>query len=337
MNDGISIAGIPIAGRVLLAPMSGVSDLPFRRAASRLGAAYVATEMVACETLAQGRADVVRRAARSDDIPLTVIQLVGRETHWIARGAAIAEESGADIIDINMGCPAREVTGGLSGSALMRDLDQAERLIAATVGATQRPVTLKMRLGWDCASMNAPELAARAEAAGVRAITVHGRTRQQFFKGASDWRAVAAVKAATRLPVIVNGDIVDAATARDALAQSGADAVMIGRAALGRPWIARAVASALQSGELTEPDLDARLPVILDHFRDSLAFYGDRLGLKTFRKHLARYIEDAPLAMSPASRRAAKARLCALNDPSAVERELIALWQANETSAALAA
>jgi nifR3 family TIM-barrel protein len=336
MNDGLSIAGIPIGTNVLLAPMSGVSDLPFRRAASRLGAAYVATEMVACETLAQGRADVVRRAARSDEIPLTVIQLVGRETQWLARGARIAEESGADIIDINMGCPAREVTGGLSGSALMRDLDQAERLIAATVNATSRPVTLKMRLGWDCASMNAPELAARAEGAGIRAITVHGRTRQQFFKGVSDWRAVAAVKAATRLPVIVNGDIVDAATAREALAQSGADAVMIGRAALGKPWIARAVASALlNGGELTEPDLDARLPIILDHFRCSLAFYGDRLGLKTFRKHLARYIEDAPLAMSPASRRAAKAQLCAINDPVAVERGVIALWQTND--AALAA
>ena len=145
------------------------------------------------------------------------------------------------------------------------------------------------------------------------------------------------MKAATRLPVIVNGDIVDAASAREALAQSGADAVMIGRAALGKPWIARAVASALQSGELTEPDLDARLPVILDHFRDSLAFYGDRLGLKTFRKHLARYIEDAPLALSPSSRRAAKARLCALNDPSEVERGLIALWRTNESGAALAA
>ena len=338
MNDGLSIAGIPIGTRVLLAPMSGVSDLPFRRAASRLGAAYVATEMVACETLAQGRADVVRRAARSDDIPLTVIQLVGRETQWLARGARIAEESGADIIDINMGCPAREVTGGLSGSALMRDLDQAERLIAATVSATSRPVTLKMRLGWDCASMNAPELAVRAEAAGVRAITVHGRTRQQFFKGASDWRAVAAVKAATRLPVIVNGDIVDAASARTALAQSGADAVMIGRAALGEPWIARAVASALTNGgTMTEPDLDTRLDIILDHFRDALAFYGDRLGLKTFRKHLARYVEDAPLALSPTSRRAAKARLCALDAPRAVEDGVTALWRVNEPGAALAA
>ena len=335
MNDGLHIAGIPIGTNVLLAPMSGVSDLPFRRAASRLGAAYVATEMVACETLAQGRADVVRRAARSDDIPLTVIQLVGREAHWLAKGARIAEESGADIIDINMGCPAREVTGGLSGSALMRDLDQAERLIAATVGATQRPVTLKMRLGWDDASRNAPALAARAEAAGVQAITVHGRTRQQFFNGASDWRAVAAVKAATRLPVIVNGDIVDAATAREAMAQSGADAVMIGRAALGKPWITKAVAQALSGGAMTEPDLETRLAIILDHFRDALAFYGDRLGLKTFRKHLARYVEDAPLALSPASRRAAKARLCALDHPSAVEHGLIALWQ--ETCADMAA
>jgi len=336
MNDAFSIAGIPIAGRVLLAPMSGVSDLPFRRAASRLGAPYVVTEMVACETLAQGRADVVRRAARSDDIALTVIQLVGRETQWLATGARIAEESGADIIDINMGCPAREVTGGLSGSALMRDLDQAERLIAAAVGATQRPVTLKMRLGWDDTSKNAAALAVRAEGAGVRAITVHGRTRQQFFKGASDWRAVAAVKAATRLPVIVNGDIVDATSAREALAQSGADAVMIGRAALGKPWIAQTVASALKSGSaMVEPDLDARLDIILDHFRDSLAFYGDRLGLKTFRKHLARYIEDAPLAQSPASRRAAKAHLCALDLPSAVEHGLVALWQ--ETCADIAA
>lgn len=328
MKDGFSIAGHPIGTNVLIAPMSGVSDLPFRRAASRLGAAYVATEMVACETLAQGRADVVRRAARSDDIPLTVIQLVGREAHWLAKGARIAEDSGADIIDINMGCPAREVTGGLSGSALMRDLDQAERLIAATVGATSRPVTLKMRLGWDDCSKNAPALAARAEAAGVKAITVHGRTRQQFFKGTSDWRAVAAVKAATHLPVIVNGDIVDAVTAREALAQSGADAVMIGRAALGKPWIARSVAQALQDGSaMAEPDLDARLAIILDHFRDALAFYGDRLGLKTFRKHLARYIEEAPLALSASSRRAAKARLCALDDASAVERGLMALWR----------
>ena len=327
MSDGFDIGGVHVAGRVLTAPMTGVSDLPFRRAASRLGAAYVATEMVACDSFARGRPDVVRRAAVGEGLPLTVIQLVGRDAHWLAKGAQMAEAAGADIIDVNMGCPAKEVTGALSGSALMRDLDEAERLIAAAVNATKRPVTLKMRLGWDDAAKNAPELATRAERVGVKAITVHGRTRNQFYSGKADWRAVAEVKTATNLPLIVNGDIVDEASARSALALSGADALMIGRGAYGRPWIASALDRALSnSTAFAEPELVDRLGIVLEHFHDSLRFHGDLHGVKIFRKHLGWYVERAPYPVSAAERRDAKARLCRLTAPREIESALISLW-----------
>ena len=327
MTRSLQIGDVSVAGSVLLAPMTGVTDLPFRRAASRLGASYVATEMVACAELARGRPDVMRRAAVGDGLPLMVIQLVGHDARWIAQGARMAEAAGADIVDLNMGCPAKEVTGCASGSALMRDLDRAEAILEAAVDATDRPVTLKMRLGWDDASKNAPELAWRAERAGIRAVTVHGRTRQQFYTGAADWSAVAAVKAATSLPVAVNGDIQDAATAREALRQSGADAVMIGRGAYGQPWVAASIQAELDGTAVApEPERAERLDIVLTHFRDSLDFYGDRLGLKIFRKHLGWYIERAPWPPAPEDRRAAKARLCRLEGPAEVEAGLTELW-----------
>ncbi|HVZ92754.1 MAG TPA: tRNA dihydrouridine synthase DusB [Rhizomicrobium sp.] len=323
----LDIGGVTIGGRALIGPMTGVSDLPFRRAASRAGAAYVATEMVACEAFARGRPDVVRRAAVGDGLPLTVIQLVGRDAEWIAEGARMAEAAGADIVDLNFGCPAKEVTGALSGAALMRDLDLAERLIAAAVGATTRPVTVKMRLGWDEESRNAPELARRAERIGVCAIAVHGRTRMQFYAGSADWRAVAEVRAATRLPLIVNGDVTDAATARAALDRAGADAVMIGRGAYGRPWIAGAIDRALGGAAFAEPGIEERLAIALDHFADSLRFYGDAHGVRVFRKHLGWYVEAAPWPPAAANRRAAKSALCRLSAPREVEAGLIALWR----------
>jgi nifR3 family TIM-barrel protein len=327
VTGSLVIGDVTIAGTVLMAPMTGVTDLPFRRAASRQGASYVATEMVASADFARGRPDVVRRAAVGEGLGLMVMQLVGCEAAWIAAGARLAEAAGADIVDLNMGCPAKEVTGYAAGSALMRDLDHAESLIRAAVDATSRPVTLKMRLGWDDASRNAPELAWRAERAGVKAVTVHGRTRQQFYKGASDWAAVSAVKAATGVPVIVNGDIVDAASARAALRLSGADAVMIGRGAYGRPWMAAGLQAILDEGDAPgEPGPGERLAIALDHFRDSLAFYGDALGLKIFRKHLGWYVERAPWPEAPEARRAAKARVCRLDDAAAVEAALLNLW-----------
>jgi tRNA-dihydrouridine synthase B len=335
MPSSLQIGDVAIAGRVLTAPMTGVSDLPFRQTASALGAPYVATEMVACDSFVRQRPDVVRRAAmgardQRDSLSLMVVQLVGREAEWIAKGAKLAEQAGADIIDLNMGCPCKEVTGALSGSALMREPELAIRLIAAAVESTSRPVTLKMRLGWDEHWMNAPEIAQRAEQIGVKAVTIHGRTRQQFFHGQANWRAVAAVKQAVKIPLIVNGDITGLASARVALEQSGADAVMIGRGSYGRPWVAAALDRALDEGTpLEEPDLAQRFEIILEHLARSLKFYGDALGLRVFRKHLGWYVENAPLALfggDSHTRRGEKARLCQIDRPGTLEAALTALW-----------
>ncbi len=259
----IQIGPIKTRNRVFLAPLSGVTDEPFRAVAHAHGAGLVVSEMVASEELVRARPDMVRRARGADKLKPFVIQLAGREARWMTEGAMVAQDLGADIIDINMGCPARQVTGGLSGSALMRDLDHALTLIDATVQAARVPVTLKMRLGWDASSMNAPELARRAEDAGVQMITVHGRTRCQFYGGKADWRAIRAVKEAISIPLIANGDGTSAADARAMLAQSQADGVMIGRGAYGRPWWPGVIANQLDAGSgIEEPSLHKEMEII---------------------------------------------------------------------------
>lgn len=290
----ISIGRHELKNKVILAPMSGVTDLPCRQVADRMGCGLVVSEMVASEELVRARPDVVRRAAGSGLLSPLVVQLAGREPEWMAEGARLAEDAGADIIDINMGCPARQVTTGMSGSALMRDLDHAEKLIRATVEAATVPVTLKMRLGWDDATRNAPELAQRAQAAGVQLLTVHGRTRCQFYKGTADWAAIKDVVDVTSLPVVANGDICSIEDADKCLAQSGADAVMVGRGANGRPWFLGQLGQWLEDGTApTEVPFEVQAETALWHYKEALDHYGEHLGIRIVRKHLGWYIEAA--------------------------------------------
>lgn len=279
---------------VLLAPLAGITDLPFRQLVSRFGAGLVVSEMVASQEMVQAKPGVRERAELGFDSANTAVQLAGREAHWMAEAARMVADNGAQIIDINMGCPAKKVVNGYSGSALLKDLDHALGLIEAVVGATELPVTLKTRLGWDDALMNAPDLAARAEAAGIQMITIHGRTRCQFYKGHADWSAIAAVKNAVSIPVIANGDIVDTSAAKTALERSGADGVMIGRGAQGRPWILAQVAAELAGH--TGPDVpqgDVFSQMVSEHYEAMLSFYGVELGRKVSRKHLGWYMDAA--------------------------------------------
>lgn len=279
---------------VMLAPMAGITDLPFRTLVARFGAGMVVSEMVASHDMLNARPGSREKAELGLGAAGTAVQLAGREAAPMAEAAKMVAGQGARVIDINMGCPAKKVTQGYSGSALMRDPDHALTLIEAVVRAVDVPVTLKTRLGWDDALMNAPHIAARAEAAGIAQIVIHGRTRCQFYKGRADWAAIRAVKDAVRIPVIANGDIVDAASATEALEASGCDGVMIGRGAQGRPWVLADVAHALYGTPAPDvPRGQDFVDMVMGHYADMLAFYGDVLGLRVARKHLGWFMETA--------------------------------------------
>jgi len=290
--NGFSIGSVTVENGAVLAPLSGVTDVAFRRIAKRLEAGLVVSEMVASDELVKGSEEAQLRAEGAGIEP-HVVQLAGCEPRWMAEAARVAEGAGARIIDINMGCPAKRVIGGYAGSALMRDLDHAARLIEATVQAASVPVTVKMRLGWDHQSINALDLARRAEALGAKAVTVHGRTRQQFYNGQADWTAIATVVKAVSIPVIANGDIGSLEEARRCLAASGAAAVMIGRSAVGRPWLVGQIGAALQGRSIADPSPDEMTAIAIEHYEGLLSLYGERTGIRHARKHLAAYADVA--------------------------------------------
>lgn len=326
----LRIGSLKVGALGFLAPMSGVTDLPFRRLAHQMGAGLVISEMVASEALVRGKSEEMRaKASLSEDIRPRVIQLAGREARWMGEAAHFCADMGADMIDINMGCPAKKVTNGYSGSALMRDPDHALSLVAAVKNAVSLPVSVKMRLGWDHNSLNAAEIAMRCEDLGVSMISVHGRTRCQFYSGRADWDAIAHVRKNINIPLISNGDLTEPEQAFEMMKSSGADAVMIGRGAYGKPWLPGQIGAVLAGKNYSVPNLQEQSAIVERHYEDMLSHYGVELGVRCARKHLGWYMDTAAefashgLGLDPWKKKILRA-----SEPEVVKLHLRAFYEA---------